>query len=102
MMENDKKVEMYPEDVEGSFKGIKLAGRVRVVDYSGDITVKVVEANPDLRVKVVHAYSDKIGEWQFVDHDEDFTVKFVQKSPELRIKLVDGAPGIDPDPYSAD
>ena len=81
-------------DKDGCYNGIKLCGRVKVVEHFGDIKVQVVEAFPDLRVKVVTAFPDEIGKWQFVDYGEDFTVQFVDHFPDIKIKSVDAFPGV--------
>lgn len=63
-----------PINKDGYYKGIRLAGKVKVVEYNGDIKVKVVNSFPDLRVKAVEHFLDDIGEWQFVEYGEDFTI----------------------------
>ena len=55
-----------PINKDGYYKGIRLAGKVKVVEYGADIKVQVVEHWPDLRVKVVSSFPDDIGEWEFV------------------------------------
>ena len=69
---------------DGYYKGIKLCGRVKVVEHFADIKVKVVEAFPD-----------KIGEWKFVESGEDFTVQFVENFPDIKIKYVNAFPGVE-------
>ena len=59
----------------GYFKGIRLAGKVKVVTAFGDIKVQVVNSFPDLKVKVVEHFPSKVGEWQFVEHFPDFTIQ---------------------------
>lgn len=83
-----------PINQDGYYKGIKLCGKVRVVEHFGDVKVKVVEAFPDLKVKVVDAFPDKIGEWKFVEYGEDFTIQFVESFPDIKIKYVDAFPGV--------
>ena len=56
---------------DGYWNGIRLCGRVKVVDAFPDIKVQVVTAFPDLKVKVVDAFPDDIGKWQFVSSGED-------------------------------
>ena len=80
---------------DGYYKGIKLCGKVKVVEHFGDIKVKVVDAFPDLRVKVVDAFPDDIGEWRFVEYGEDFTIQFVESFPDIKIKYVDAFPGVE-------
>jgi hypothetical protein len=79
---------------DGYFNGIRLAGKVRVVEYNADIKVKVVTAFPDLKVKVVDYFPDQIGEWQFVEYGEDFTIQFVNNFPDIKIKYVSAFPGV--------
>ncbi|WP_303725441.1 hypothetical protein [Anaerovibrio lipolyticus] len=59
---------------DGYYKGIKLCGKVKVVEHFADINVQVVNSFPDLKVKVVDSFPDDIGEWKFVEYGEDFTV----------------------------
>lgn len=79
---------------DGYCKGIRLCGRVKVVEHFADLKVEVVTSFPDLRVKKVGSFADQIGEWQFVDHGEDFTVQFVDSFPDLTIQYVDAFPGV--------
>ena len=82
-------------NADGYYKGIKLCGKVKVVEHFADIKVKVVESFADLRVKVVNAFPDAIGKWQFVEHGENFTVQFVESFPDIKIKYVDSFPGVE-------
>ena len=79
---------------DGYFNGIKLCGRVRVVNSFADIKVQIVNSFPDLKVKKVSAFPDNIGEWQFVNGGEDFTIQFVDAFPDIKIKFVDAFPGL--------
>ncbi len=81
-------------NADGYYKGIRLAGKVRIVEHFPDIKVKVVTAFPDLKVKVVEAFPDKVGEWKFVEHGEDFTVQFVTAFEDIRIQYVEAFPGV--------
>lgn len=78
----------------GYCKGIRLCGKVRVVEHSADLKVKVVNSFPDLKVKRVNHFPREIGEWQFVTHGEDFTIQYVTSFPDLKIKFVDHFPGV--------
>ena len=80
---------------DGYYKGIRLAGRVRIVESFADIKVQVVNSFPDLRVKVVSSFPDDVGEWQFVDYGEDFTVQFVESFPDIKIQYVESFPGVE-------
>ena len=83
-----------PINQDGYYKGIRLAGKVKVVDYNADIKVKSVSSFPDLRVKAVEHFPDDIGEWQFVDYGEDFTIQYVDSFPDIKIQFVEHWPGI--------
>ena len=83
-----------PINDDGYFKGIRLAGKVRIVETFPDIKVQVVSSFPDLKVKVVDHFPDEIGEWQFVEHGEDFTIQFVDAFPDIKIKYVNAVPGL--------
>ncbi len=80
---------------DGYYKGIKLCGRVKVVEHFADIKVKVVDSFPDLRVKVVESFPDAIGKWKFVESGEDFSVQFVDSFPDIKIKYVNSFPGVE-------
>ena len=80
---------------DGYYKGIRLAGKVRVVDSFPDIRVQVVQCFPDLRVKTVDSFPDDIGEWQFVGYGENFNIQFVDSFPDIRIQFVDSFPGVE-------
>lgn len=82
-----------PINSDGTFRGIKLWGKVRVVDAFGDVKVKVVDSFADLRVQKVDAFADSLGKWQFVSFGEDFTVEFVDSFADIKIKFVDAFPG---------
>ena len=41
---------------DGYFNGIRLAGKVRVVDSFPDIRVQVVESFPDIRIQFVNSF----------------------------------------------
>ena len=79
---------------DGYYKGIKLCGKVKVVEHFADIKVKVVGSFPDLRVKIVDSFPDDIGEWKFVEYGEDFTIQFVNAFPDIKIQYVNSFPGL--------
>ena len=79
---------------DGYCNGIKLCGKVKIVNHFADIKVKVVEHFPDLKVKRVDHFPDEIGEWKFVEYGEDFTIQFVEHFPDVKIKFVDHFPGL--------
>jgi len=78
----------------GYFRGIKLCGKVQVVDSFPDFKVQVVDSFPDLKVKVVDSFPDEIGKWQFVDSFPDFKIQFVDSFPDFKIQYVDSFPGV--------
>ena len=80
---------------DGYYKGIKLCGKVKVVEHFADLKVKVVDSFPDLKVKVVDSFPDDIGEWKFVEYGEDFTIQFVDSFPDIKIKYVNSFPGVE-------
>ena len=80
---------------DGYYKGIKLCGKVKIVEHFADIKVQVVDSFPDLKVKVVDSFPDDIGEWKFVESGEDFTVQFVDSFPDIKIKYVTSFPGVE-------
>ena len=45
---------------DGYFKGIRLAGKVKVVENFANIKVQVVNSFPDLKVKTVENFPNKI------------------------------------------
>lgn len=75
------------------FKGIKLWGKVKVVESFPDIKVQIVESFPDLKVKQVTSFPDQCGKWQFVESFPDFKVQFVTSFPDIKIKYVESFPG---------
>ena len=66
---------------DGYFRGIKLCGKVQVVDVFPDFKVQVVDVFPDLKVQKVDCFPDEIGKWQFVDVFPDFKIQFVDVFP---------------------
>ena len=68
---------------DGYYNGIKLCGKVKVVD-----------SFPDLKVKRVNSFPDHIGEWQFVESFPDFTIQYVESFPDIKIKFVNAFPGV--------
>ena len=83
-----------PINAGGYFNGIKLMGKVRIVEYNPDVKVQVVTSFPDLKVKEVDHFPSEVGEWQFVEYGEDFTVQFVTSFPDIRIQYVTAFPGV--------
>lgn len=87
-----------PVNSEGFCKGIRLAGRVRVVSSHENFRVRVVSFHEDLRVRRVDhsgpSASFAVGEWRFVDSHPDFTVRLVDDHEDFTIRYVDSHPGV--------
>lgn len=74
--------------------GIKLYGKVQVVDSFPDLKVQIVDSFPDLKVQKVDSFPDSCGKWEFVDSFPDFKIQYVESFPDLKIKMVKSFPGI--------
>ena len=74
--------------------GIRLHGKVRVVESFPDLKVQIVTSFPDLKVQTVTSFPDACGKWQFVESFPDFTVQFVDSFPDLKIAIVESFPGL--------
>jgi len=77
-----------------TFNGMKLYGKVRVVNHFATFKVKVTRGIPDLKVRKVDAFPDGCGRWKFVEAFEDFSVQFVEGIADFSIKYVDAFPGV--------
>jgi hypothetical protein len=77
-----------------SLNGIKLAGKVKVVNSFADFKVKKVSSFPDLEVKEVKSFPDDCGEWKFVESFPDFTIQYVESFPDFTIRMVNSFPGV--------
>lgn len=77
-----------------TFNGIKLAGKVKVVESFPDVRVKAVTSFPDIKVKKVSSFADECGEWQFVDSFADFKIQYVESFPDVEIAWVDSFAGL--------
>lgn len=77
-----------------TYNGIKLYGKVKIVDHFPDIKVQKKDAFQDLSVQYVKAFPDACGKWQIVDSFPDFTVQFVEHFPDITIKEVTAFPGM--------
>jgi hypothetical protein len=73
-------------------KGIKLYGKVRVVERHEDLKVRIVETGEDFRVRSISYNPDKCGQWRFVESGEDLKIRFVESSEDLKIRFVDFDP----------
>jgi len=77
-----------------SLDGVKLYGKVKVVQHFADFKVKVVQHFPDLKVQFVDHFPDACGKWQRVDDFPDFTIQYVDHAPDLEIQKVGHFPGL--------
>jgi hypothetical protein len=77
-----------------TYKGMKLYGKIKIVDNFPDIKIKIVENFPDLKVKIVDNFPDKCGEWQIVDNFPDLKVQIVENFPDIKVKFVENFPGL--------
>ena len=79
---------------DGYCNGIKLCGRVKVVEHFPDLKVQVVSSFPDLRVRVVDSLPNRCGQWEFVTFAEDFTVCFVEHGEDFTVEFVENFEGL--------
>ena len=85
---------MTSGDPDCKCKGIRLYGKVQVVDAFEDLKVQVVDAFSDIDVQVVSSFPDECGKWQFVSAFPDFKIKFVDAFADIKIRYVDAFPGM--------
>lgn len=76
-----------------TYRGLKLYGRVQVVNNFPDIKVQVVSSFPDLEVQIVNSFPDRCGKWQFVTSFPDFKIQYVSSFPDIKIMFVNSFPG---------
>jgi len=79
---------------DGYYKGIRLAGKVKIVNSFPDIKVQIVNSFPDLKVQVVNSFPKAVGQWQIVDSFPDFTIQIVNSFPDIKIQMVNSFPGV--------
>lgn len=77
-----------------TYNGIKLFGKVKIVDHFPDIKVQKVDHFEDLSVQFVKNFPNSCGKWQLVDNFPDFTIQLVDNFPDITIKEVNNFPGI--------
>lgn len=75
------------------YKGIYLAGKVKVVTSFPDIKIQIVKSFPDLKVQQVSNFPNKCGKWQFVNSFPDFKVQLVTSFPDIKVQFVNNFPG---------
>lgn len=76
------------------YKGMKLWGKIKLVEHFPDLKVEVVRNFPDLKVKQVEHFPDKCGKWKMVEHFPDLKVKIVEHFGDIKIKFVEHFPGV--------
>lgn len=76
-----------------TFNGLKLYGKVKIVENFPDIKVQIVDAFPDIEIQIVESFPKKCGQWKFVDSFPDLKVKIVNSFPDIKIKFVENFPG---------
>jgi hypothetical protein len=81
-------------DANCRYNGIKLHGKVQIVENFADITVKPVEEFADLLVQKVSNSADECGQWQIVENFADLKVKFVDSFEDITVKMVESFPGL--------
>jgi hypothetical protein len=69
-----------------TFKGKKLYGKVKVVTSNPDFKVRIVDYSEDISVKNTENDPSRCGEWKFVEYSEDFKVRFVTSGEDFTIK----------------
>ncbi len=77
-----------------TYHGMKLYGKIKIVENFPDIKVKIVENFPDLKVKLVSSFPDQCGEWQMVENFPDLKVQIVENFPDIKIQFVESFPGM--------
>lgn len=81
-------------EIDCSYNGVPLFGKVEVVESFPDFKVKAVTSFPDLRVQKVDSFPDACGKWQIVESFPDFTIQYVESFPDFTIEYVDSFPGM--------
>ena len=76
------------------YKGKKLFGKVRIVQYGEDFTVRAVTYSEDFKIQHVSYSQTECGKWQFVEYGEDFKIRFVEYSEDFKVKFVEYSPGL--------
>lgn len=74
-------------------RGIRLYGRVQLVDSFEDVRVKLVSGQADLNVKLVDSFADSCGLWQIVTNHPDFRIKLVDSFEDVSVRLTGSFPG---------
>jgi len=77
-----------------TYDGLKLYGKVKIVEYEYDLTIEVVEYNSDIDVKIVEYFPEDCCEWKLVEYFPDLKVKIVKHNADLRVRFVEKFPKI--------
>lgn len=81
--------------IDCTFKGKRLAGKVRIVTANEDFKVRVVNANEHLKVLLqTLTWNDRCGEWMYVEANENFKIRFVEANEDFKIRFVNAIPGV--------
>lgn len=76
-----------------TYNGIKLWGKVKIVENFEDFKVRIDDNFYDLAVEKTN-FATSCGCWEIVDSFEDFTIRIVDSFEDFTIKFVDNFPGI--------
>ena len=83
-----------PVQKDCTYKGKKLFGKVRIVQYGEDFTVRAVTYSEDFKIQHVSYSQTECGKWQFAEYGEDFKIRFVEYSEDFKVKFVEYSPGL--------
>ena len=84
-----------PISKDGTYKGKRLCGEVRIVNSLADFDVRIVRSLANLNVRFVESNPREIGEWRIVNSgNADFTIRIVESNPDFTIRIVDAFPGV--------
>lgn len=76
-----------PISPDGTYKGRKLYGRVRLVPGAADFDVSISDCNGDLRVELTEGGCFRPGQWNIVEHGADFTVHLSTSGKDFTIEF---------------
>ncbi len=77
-----------------TYKGKKIFGKVKIVEWGQNFQVKTFTWGADIHVKVTNGVQRNCGEWQFVEWGEDFSIKIVDYGQDFSIQYVTYSPGL--------
>jgi hypothetical protein len=77
-----------------TFKGKKLYGKVKIVNSNADFKVRVVDYSEDISIKKTVNNPSSCGEWKFVESSEDFKIQIVKDGEDFKIRYITGSPQI--------